>query len=279
MNYLLLLIAALFWGLGFIGTRWTFEAFSPLWAHAVRFFLSGVLVLPLLIRNHKKLHLKEAFIASLFLGGGLILQTYGLDLTTVAKSGFLTTFYVIFTPVILGFLNKVRYPKIFWFSVALSMLGMAMLCELSFEKLNLGDWLTMGCALVFSFHIIYVDKQAKKVDPFLFNGLQCFYMGLWGSGIALIADGVPSPFEMTTQLLWAFVIVSLFSALIAFTIQVKAQKTIPPHIVGMTFLLESPFAAIFGYFFFGETLSTLAIFGAVVVLLSLCILIWSQSRV
>ncbi len=272
----MLFIAAIFWGLGFIGTRWTFEAFDPLWAHAIRFFISGGIVLPLIIINRKRLHYKEAFIASLFLGGGLILQTYGLNLTTVAKSGFLTTFYVIFTPIILGVVNKVRYPLIFWFSVFLAMVGMAMLCELSIHHLNLGDWLTILCALIFSFHIIYVDKKAKQVDPFLFNALQCLYMGLWGGAVAFIGEGVPAPVEVTSQLVWGFVIVSIFSALIAFTIQVKAQKTIPPHVVGVTFLLESPFAAIFGYWFFNEKLSLLSISGAIVVFLALCLLIWSQ---
>jgi drug/metabolite transporter (DMT)-like permease len=56
--------------------------------------------------------------------------------------------------------------------------------------------------------------------------------------------------------------------MVAFTLQIVSQKKMPSHIVSMIFLLESPFAAFFGYQFLGETLSGLNLMGCALILIS-----------
>jgi drug/metabolite transporter (DMT)-like permease len=60
----------------------------------------------------------------------------------------------------------------------------------------------------------------------------------------------------------------VISSMIAFTIQIVAQKKIPAHIAGLIFLMESPFAAVFGYFYFHEVLSVMNIVGAAMIMLA-----------
>ena len=69
-----------------------------------------------------------------------------------------------------------------------------------------------------------------------------------------------------------FLILSVFSSLVAFTIQISAQKKLRAHIVSLIFLLESVFASIFGYFLFGEVLSPIALSGAALVVLSVALI-------
>ena len=58
----------------------------------------------------------------------------------------------------------------------------------------------------------------------------------------------------------------------AFSFQVYAQQDIPPQIVSLTFIMESIFAAIFGYFFFSESLSNMAIIGCLLVITSVALI-------
>ena len=97
LNIGLLLFSTGIWGYGFIATRWTLEGLDPYWSNSLRFGLAGLLSLPILLAKKsftRKNHiLKQSFISSLFLLGILLFQTIGLSLTTVAKSGFITTLY------------------------------------------------------------------------------------------------------------------------------------------------------------------------------------------
>ena len=92
---LLLAMATCFWGLGFVGTRWTFLSYDPFWSHGLRYIFAGVIALPLLAMRKGLRLKKEAVICAILLWLGLQLQTIGIELTTLAKSGFLTTFYAI----------------------------------------------------------------------------------------------------------------------------------------------------------------------------------------
>jgi len=269
----LLLFATMIWGLGFVATRWTMADYSAIWSNSMRFLFAGVLSIPFLLWKRNIKEVKGPMICSLLLVIGLQLQTMGIELTTLAKSGFLTVFYAIFTPIISFFIFRQKFRKSYWGLLAIAMLGIMLLCEFSMDNFNLGDFYTVISAFVFALHILAVDKFAKKHPPVEFNFLQCFYMGIFAVLFALGYEGVPD-FEpllnvdalFTTSALVGFIVLSIFSSLLAFSLQVVAQQGIPPHIVSLTFLMESIFAALFGYLFFQETLSAMALAGCVLVI-------------
>lgn len=92
MRILLLLVATFIWGLGFVGTRWTFADYSPVWSNSLRFLIAGGLSLPFLLFYLKSLKDKGVIICAALLAISLQLQTFGIAETTLAKSGFLTVF-------------------------------------------------------------------------------------------------------------------------------------------------------------------------------------------
>ncbi len=275
MKILLLVLATAIWGAGFMGTRWTMDVYSPVWSHSLRFIFAGLFIFPFILFNLSKVNWRKAFILSVLLFIGLMLQTYGIKYTTLAKSGFITTFYALFTPVILGLYFKKKFTKGYWALVAVALVGMALLCELHWTGFNIGDAYTLLSALFFSLHIIAVDVYAKDEPPILINSVQCFIMGIIGLVYGLIAEGIPDlayiipgNIQFNELVFYGFIILSLFSSLIAFSIQMIAQKDIPPHVVSLVFLMESIFASILGYYAFGETLSTKALIGAFLILSS-----------
>ena len=178
INIFFLSISSLIWGFGFIATRWTFKSFDPLWSNALRFLLAGLLSLPFLLYKKsfwrtKRNIMKKAAISSIFLLGTILFQTMGLNTTTVAKSGFITTLYSLFVPITMMALTGKKYRFSFWCLILIAVAGMALMCNLEIKDLNRGDFLTLLCAISAAFHIMYIGKVASQIDsPVEFNFLQ-----------------------------------------------------------------------------------------------------------
>lgn len=276
----LLSFACMIWGLGFAGTRFTLIDYSPIWSQGLRYLFAGALALPvLLIRKNAFKDYKQAFFCSIFLLLALVTQTIGISLTSMAKAGFLTVFYAVFTPIFSVIIFKHKLRKTFWGLLGLAMFGIFLMCDMKLEAFNLGDFYILLCALFFSGHILLTDKYADHVDTLNFNFLQCFYIGIFSVIFALFVEGPVSlkPLLDAQALsfpssLYGFIILSIFSSLIAFSLQVYAQKRTPPHVVGLVFLSESIFASIFGYIFFKEVIGAKGIIGAIIILVAVALI-------
>ncbi len=274
-DIILLTLSTTVWGFGFVAARWTFTSFDPVWSTALRFSIAGGLSLPFLIYKksfwRKGQVLAKAAISSVFLFGTLFFQTLGLNITTVAKSGFITTLYALFIPLLLMVFTGKNYRGTFWGFVLMALVGMGLMCNLEIKDLNVGDLLTLLCAICGALHIIYVGKVAAGVEPVEFNFLQNFFVSIFAICVAVIFKGPVnlSPLkDIHSEALHGLLFLGIVSSMISFTIQVIAQKKIPAHIAGLIFLMESPFAAIFGYLVFGESLTLMNIFGALLIMLS-----------
>jgi len=279
MAYLLMILATFIWGAGFAATRWTLVDYSPTWSNAMRFIIATLIISPYLISNYKKLNLKVTATAGFILYLGLHFQTLGIAQTTMAKSGFLTVFYALFTPIVLVLVFKEPIKRTFWGLLVLAFFGIALLCELSFKNFNLGDTYVLISAFFFSCHILWIDRCAQKENPINFNFWQCPFIALPAVLWAYFSEGGVSmepllQFQKLNEAstISGFLILSIFSSLVAFTIQISAQKKLRAHVVSLIFLLESVFASLFGYFLFHETLSPTALTGAFLVIISVALI-------
>jgi drug/metabolite transporter (DMT)-like permease len=190
----------------------------------------------------------------------------------VAKSGFITTLYALFIPLIMMGLTGKKYRKTFWALILMALIGMALMCNLDLKDLNHGDFFTLLCALCGACHIIYIGKIANEISsPIEFNFLQNFFVALFSLVIALTFKGPVSLLPLAnfnSSAVRGLIFLGVFSSMLAFTIQVIAQRKIPTHIAGLIFLMESPFAALFGYFVFKEVLNPLNLLGAGLIMLA-----------
>jgi len=267
---LLLAISTSIWGFGFIASRLTFESYDPYWSNGLRFLIASLLGLPILFYlksfDRKDTPWREGIIGGFFLTGTLLFQTIGLNYTTVAKSGFITTLYVFFVPLTMMLVYKKKYNNVFWLLVLIALVGMALLCNLRFDDLNSGDFLVLICSLFASFHIIYVGKIAAHVkSPIEYNFIQNIFVAIFSMAIAFIVKGkvnLAPLMNIHSNTFKGIFFLSVISSMIAFSIQVIAQKKIPSHIASLIFLLESPFAAYFGWIYFNEKLNSMNLIGA-----------------
>lgn len=261
--------------MGFVGTRWTLEVYDPFWSNSLRFIFAALFCLPILIYR-KSLHFSfGALVCAVCLLLALQLQTIGIGLTTLAKSGFLTAFYAIFTPIFGMLFYKESYRKTYWGLVGVALLGIAFLCDLDWRSFNEGDVWVLMSAIFFSLHIMAVDHFGETQNPVDFNFQQIIIMAFLGGALTYFYQGSVSLnalFDLKDLLrpspLAGFLIVSIFSSMVAFSIQVYAQKGTPPHVVSLVFLSESVFSALFGVLLFNELLNINGILGAALVMVS-----------
>ena len=277
-----LTFAGMLWGFGFIAVIWALRGMGPLSITGWRFALAAVagLGITLAIKPLRKQMEKEQFflamIPGLLISLSLILQTWGLKHTTATKSGFITTLYVLFVPVMEKVWFKRRLPKRHYFYVFLALIGVALICDLPGELMgkvegggaNFGDFLTLLCAIAASFQILWFGKIAPKIkSSFTFNNFQSVWAGIIPLLLSFAFEPFPTP-SFADNSMWGLASLAFGSTLIAFALQVRAQKIISPSVASLLFLLESPFATLFAILFLNESLRTIQWFGAGLILVS-----------
>ena len=102
-------------------------------------------------------------------------------------------------------------------------------------------------------------------SPFVFNVFQAVWAALIPTLFALKFEPFPS-LPWSPLSIAGLLILACASTLLAFLIQVRSQRVLPSSVVSMMFLLESPFAALFAFFLFHETMSPSMWLGAFCIL-------------
>lgn len=153
------------------------------------------------------------------------------------------------------------------------------------RHLNAGDFLTLICSLLAAYHIIIVGKRAPlSQNDFAFNTFQ----SMWTALPCLLLIPISENFQVFQKGSWnlfaldslgwiGMISLTLGSSLIAFFLQVRAQRVLSPSTASLLFLLESPVSFFFAFTLLGERLSSLQLFGAFLILLS-CALISLPKR-
>ncbi|MGI6253799.1 MAG: DMT family transporter [Aminivibrio sp.] len=248
-----LMLIALFWGLGFVAMKDALESFSPFWLLTLRFFSGTALMALIFIKRLRSLSrddLKAGSIIGLFLFLGFATQTVGLKYTTPGKQAFLTATYVVIVP-FLSWIFRRKSPGLLSFlSSAICLAGMAMLTLQGGQAANLGDLLTLTCALFFACHILAIEHFARDRDPIILAVIQIGIVGLLSFPMAL-------SFETWTGFgggdgLGSIAFTVIFCTVLAFIVQNTAQKFTPSTHTAIIMSMESVFGALAGIYFLGE---------------------------
>jgi drug/metabolite transporter (DMT)-like permease len=282
-----LLFNTLIWGGTFALIKNAFNDISPLLFLGLRFGIAALIFLPFVYSSLKKTN-RQTLIAGSILGlfyfAGFTAQSLGLNLTTATKSGFITGTFVVFIPILQLIIEK-RKPK--WFnvlSVFLVLVGLILLSSSGENALdfirqlgsdfNLGDLLTLICALLFAFQVVYVDVFTKKYDYLPMVFVQLLITGVGGfilSYIFSISSFETVKFTLNTTVVTAVLYTAVFASIIATVIQLKYQKFVTPTKAGIIFSIEPIFAAVFAYFLLSEKISNFGFVGCVLIFAGLII--------
>lgn len=267
-----LIFAGVLWGFGFVSTVWALRVFTPVETLVYRFIIAFFLgeLLYIAAKGPNFTTAREEFLralpAGLLLGGMLLLQTVGLKYTTATKSGFLTSLYVIVVPLINAFVFKLHVGWKNYALVALALLGTFILVDAKVDGFSKGDLLTIGCSIIAAIHIFYIGRISNRVgNGFRFNNYQSFWCLL--ALLPLLFTQQELTLQTHQWQAWIGILsLGVGSSIIAFYIQIRTQRILSESAASMLFLLESPFAALFGFLLLNERLSLFQISGALIIL-------------
>jgi drug/metabolite transporter (DMT)-like permease len=255
MRPLLALVAVTaVWGVTFVQVKDAVEIYPILPFLAVRFGIASAVLAPAVrrVRALGRRGVAAAALAGALLGSGYVLQTLGLERTSVSSAGFVTGMYVVLTPLIALVLFRLQVGPAAWGGVALATVGLAMLAGIHGGSPS-GDLLVLGAAAVYSLQIVLMEGYAPRYDPFAFTLVE---MAVAFAGLALAA--IPTAAVPRGLTVWgALVVTGVFASALGFLVQTWAQRRTSATRTALVFTLEPVWAALFGYTLAGDRLGAL----------------------
>lgn len=257
-----LLFAAIFWGSAFVAQKICED--YPFATNCIRFFLSVpfLLIISLIsdkislkkgkskerLKLEKKRAIKGGAICGITLAIASTCQQLGLHLgTTAGKSGFLTAVYMVLIP-IFGIAIHKKVGLNVWLSVLFAFVGVSLMSIKEGFTINLGDILTLVCAVFFALNVLCIDEFIVGADCVSFSVFQMLFSGII-CAVPLIIVNITG-YEVLTLEVLKFIFlpvlyIAVFSCGIAYTCQVIGQAFCPPAPAAVIMSLESVFALVF----------------------------------
>lgn len=260
---LLLLLAALIWGAAFIAQKVGIVDVGTFTFSALRFLISGLALLPVALLRGKRRGAaltedRQGGRKTLVIGGVLCgvclalatnVQQMGIAQTSAGKAGFITALYIIFVPIARVFSRR-TVAKMVWVSVAVAVAGFYLLSVKEGLSVNAGDAMVLLSALLFTFHILVIDRYSPLADGIQISCIQSFTASAISAVCMVLFE---QPHGGALILNWLPILyLGVVSGAVGYTLQIIGQKYAEPASASLILSLESVFAAVLGVIFLAE---------------------------
>ena len=282
---LALLLATVFWGMGFTWAKSAGEAINarahlppgaamgPVLLLAVRFALGAtvwLIVFPAARRGWSARTVRRGSLLGLILATGLICQHLGLDRTSEAVSAFLTNLTVIFVPLIVALISR-KWPHArLSIAIAMAAIGIWLMTGAAPAGFGYGELLGLGCSLIFSVYIVTLDHATVGEDPFRLSAVQFLVVSAICFAVSLILSrGGPLGLEIflaDRNVLRQTLLLSTLTTVGAFGLMMHFQPRIDPTRAALIYLAEPVVASLWAWYTAGRSLTALAAVGAALII-------------
>ena len=274
-NYLAeigLCITAIIWGSGFVASAIALEHYTPYQIMAIR-FISGAFILIIIFRKRLRHIKKSTIIRGSILGVILYLafafQTVGLQFTTPSKNAFLTAVNVVIVPLIAYIIYKRKLDKFEVTGAFITIIGIGFLSLHLPFTINIGDLLTLCCAVLFALQIYYTAVFVKEEDPLGLTLTQMAAAGICGITGILIKGEMALSYNMEAIL--PVLYLGIFSTALAYILQTIAQKYLSETKTAIILCTESLWGMIFSVIILHELITFRMAIGAGLILLAIIV--------
>ena len=275
--YLGLLATTAIWGSSFLVMKDSLERQDVNSFLASRFVLAALIMFafkPKSLSGLDKVFVRRAVLTGVLATGGFISQTFGLTLTTVSNTGFITGLYLVFTPLIAWLLLKHRITRAQWSAVLVATIGLYLIAYNGIS-VGIGEILVLISAILFAAQIVAIGELSDGKNSYSLTLIQIIVAAVVFSALTLIG-GYQAPPDSSV---WAAVIfTAVFATFFGFLIQVKAQAVMSATVAGVLLAMETPFALFFGLYFDNDPFTLRIMSGGTLVMLAMALVIWSDSR-
>ena len=258
---LLLLSAAAIWGGSFVVLKNSLDSIAPSWLLVLRFGLSTIVLVAVLfprLRTHFDTgYLLPGLALGLAYGGGYVLQTYGLALTTPGINAFLTAPYCVLVPYMVWVLGGKRPTSYCVVAAVLAVAGIGFISlgdGFTFA-FGAGEWLSLACSVMYALHMVLIPITAKKRDILCLTVVQmavCFLVSLV---CALAFDEPLTADAFTPGFFAALAYLVLLASCYTMVAQNVGQAHVEPSSGALILSLESVFAVVCSVIFYGEEIT------------------------
>ena len=253
------------WGVTFVQVK-DAVALYPLFAFlALRFAIASCTLAPGLrrVRTLGAGGVGAAALAGSLVGAGYVLQTAGLQRTSVSSTGFITGMYVVLTPPIALALFRARIGVLTWAGIGLATAGLALLSGVHAGSV-VGDVLVLAGAAVYSLQIVLMERYAPRYDAIAFTLVEM--LAAFG-GLAVVAAALGDLRMPHGWTVWgALVVTGVFASALGYLAQTWAQRRATATQTALAFTLEPVWTAFFGFTLAGDRLGAVAWLGCVLIM-------------
>jgi drug/metabolite transporter (DMT)-like permease len=275
---LVLIATCMLWGSAFWVTKQVLEETPASVLTLFRFAIAALCFLPFMSRNPQLLR------AGLELGLwgvlGYATQTIGLESTSVNRSAFITSLYVILIPLFTWMLGR-RLGWLTWLSAVLAFLGVGLL-SYDGSPPSPGDYWTLATAVFYALYVWRLEAYALVFQSIDLAGAQL----VAGAAIALpwVLATYPDQLSLRawSNLPWvALLYLAVLCTACTTWMQTWGQQRISAIQASVILTLEPLWAALFAFLFLGEILGLQGYLGAVTIIFAMLISQlswWVRSR-
>jgi len=290
--YLLMLFVVAIWGSTFVLIKGALSDASPAAFNLVRMTLAFAVLAAAYHRYWRRIQrwqIGAGAMVGLCLAIGYQFQTIGLARTTPSKSAFITGLVVVLVP-LFSFIPGLRAPGArpprwnAFLGAVLAFIGILLLTAPAtanahpqssamgsivsllpdLSSINIGDLLTLGCAVGFAFHCIALSHVSPRIA---FQPLALLQVGFCAVFMALSLPFIEHPhIAWTPRLFIALAIAAVLATAAAFSIQSWAQSVLPPTHTALLLTMEPVFAWITSFLIMHERLGLRPASGALLIL-------------
>lgn len=272
-NPILLLMAAIIWGVAFVAQSVGMDYVGPFTFNGVRSLLGAAVLVPVIMAfSGKKGKAKKnasdnktlwtgGILCGLCLCAATTFQQIGIQYTTAGKAGFLTAMYIVLVPVFGMFLGK-KCTSFIWVSIALATAGLYLLSIKDGFAIGIGDIYVMICAVIFTMHILIIDRFAPKCDGVKLSCIQFLVCGVICTAVAFMTETPVWSDIWAARLPIGYA--GIMSCGVAYTLQIIGQKNMNPTVASLILCLESVVAVLAGWLILQQALSGRELIGCVI---------------
>jgi drug/metabolite transporter (DMT)-like permease len=255
------------WGLTFVMVQDAIALLPTMAFLAYRFIPAALIVAIIFHRQLRALPARgwrAGLVMGVFLTGGYIFQTLGLEETSASNAGFITGLFVVLTPVLGAVFLRHRIPAVAWVAAGVSMLGLWLLSGAGGDFDLRGDGLVFLCAISLAAHILATASAVERFDVGALLAVQLGVVGFTCLVVAVIAGQLEPPEGGTV---WsALIVTSLVASALGFFVQSFAQQHAPPARTALILASEPAFAGLFGWLLNDERLTVTGWLGAFLIM-------------
>ncbi|MGL4490158.1 MAG: DMT family transporter [Rhizobiaceae bacterium] len=271
---LLLVLAAICWGMGNVAQQTVLEHIGPLMTTGLKSLIAAAVIMPFCLRASRSPHpldrhgIDLAIVVTLsFVAATTLMQTaYGL--TSVTNAGFLVNTATVITPIFAWVFLAQRPSNIIWFAALATFSGAVLMGGGHIGALSSGDLLALGSGICFAVWMVSLGAFVSHygyageitIIQFCATALICT-----PAALALEANTASAILAALPQLLF----IGVISTAGGYLLQAIAQRHTSAAEAAVIVSAEAVIGAVLAFILLGEQLNLERGFGAILIICSI----------